>query len=95
MSVAMTIKQAVTQWLTDSLTNVLCELWKQIVGTFATKTEVAAIEQTVDLQKVSQSTAAAIWNDYVFATTDNDDAQSNNSQEQSGEEQQEESGGGE
>ena len=83
MGVAMTTLQAVTQWLTESLTNVLTEFWKQIVGNFAAYDEVAAIEQTVDIQKVSQSTAAAIWNDYVFATTDNDNAQSNDSQEQS------------
>ena len=83
MGVAMTTLQAVTQWLTESLTNVLTEFWKQIVGNFATKDEVAAIEQTVDIQKVSQSTAAAIWNDYVFATADNDNAQSNDAQEQS------------
>lgn len=80
----MTILQAVTQWLTESLTNVLSEFWKEIAGNFATKAEVAAIEQTVDLHKVSQSTAAAIWDDYVFATTDNDNVQQNGASEQSG-----------
>ena len=36
---------------------------------FATKAEVAAIK-TADVTDVSQETAHAIWNGYVFTTTD-------------------------
>ncbi len=77
----MTNSQAVTQWLTDALTKCITALWSSITATFATKDEVAAIE-TADVTDVSQSTAAAIWSNYTFATTDNDQAQSG---EQSGE----------
>ncbi len=38
---AMTTKQAITQWLTTSLTNVLTEFWLAIKAVFATKTELS------------------------------------------------------
>ena len=38
---AMTTKQAITQWLTTSLTNVLAEFWLAIKAVFATKTELS------------------------------------------------------
>ena len=50
-------------------------------STFATKEDVTAIE-TSTVSNVSQQTAAAIWSNYTFATTDNDQAQQS---EQSGE----------
>ena len=53
-------------------------LWAKNI--FATKEDVAAIE-TSTVSKVSQQTAAAIWSNYTFATTDNDQAQQS---EQSG-----------
>ena len=52
---------------------------------YATKSALAAVETAVDLTDVSQATAAAIFSNYTFATTDTDSAQSGN--EQSGEEQ--------
>lgn len=52
---------------------------------YATKSALAAVETAVDLTDVSQATAAAIFSNYTFATTDSDSAQSGN--EQSGEEQ--------
>ena len=68
--VAMTNTQAVTQWLTDALTKSITALWSSITANFATKEEVAAIEQEVDVTDVSQATANAIWDDYTFTTTD-------------------------
>ncbi len=71
----------------------LVKLYKPIIlwvtAVFATKEEVAAIEQTIDLHDVTQQTAAAIWSGYIFATTDTDNAQSNGESEQSGESEQE------
>lgn len=60
---------------------ILKKLAKLAMATFATKTELAAVG-TANVTDVSQSTAAAIWSNYTFATTDNDQAQQN---EQSGE----------
>lgn len=55
---------------------------------YATKSALAAVETAVDLTDVSQATAAAIFSNYTFATTDSDSAQSGNEQsggEESGE----------
>ena len=43
-------------------------LWAK--NTFATKDELSAIEQDASVSDVSQQTAAAIWKDYTFSTTD-------------------------
>ena len=66
----MTNTQAVTQWLKDALSKNTTALWNSIKAKFATKEEVAAIEQNVNVTDVSQETAHAIWNGYVFTTTD-------------------------
>lgn len=47
---------------------------------YATKAELSAVEQTVTITDVSQATAAAIFSNYTFATTDTDSAQSGQSQ---------------
>ncbi len=47
---------------------------------YATKAELESVEETVDISDVSQATAAAIFSNYVFATTDSDSAQSGNGQ---------------
>lgn len=53
---------------------------------FATKDELSTVEQTVDLSDVSQATAAAIFSNYVFATTDTDQSQSGDQSGESGDE---------
>lgn len=63
MAKTKTIKEAVLEMLTVSLTNVVTELYKRISATFATKDELQA---ATGATPEPTNTATSMWNNHLI-----------------------------